>query len=73
MITTTFPDNADQTKPFPKIRRSTKSGMVVLFEASKKGMVLSQGQGAWPVGSFKTNWVEDHFEDYNGPVTLQNK
>lgn len=73
MITTTFPDNAENTKPFPKIMRSTRSGMIVLFEQSSVGTVIASGQSQWSVGARLTSWPDNNFEDYNGPVTLQNK
>lgn len=73
MITTTFPDNAEHTKPFPKIMRSKRSGMIVLFEKATVGTVLSRGQSAYDPGDHRATWADEYFEDYNGPVTLQNK
>lgn len=73
MITITFPDNADQTKPFPKIMRNKEWGTIVLFRDSGNGTVLHGGQTNYQVGQVVGVFTPDTYEDYNGPVTLQNK
>lgn len=73
MITTTFPDHGDQTKPFPKIMRHKDYGSLILFTKPDTGTVLHPGQTAHSVGVVLDNFTSSYYEDYNGPVTLQNK
>lgn len=73
MITTTFPDHADQTKPFPKIMRHREYGALVLMRDARHGTVLHTGQSPRLVGDQITTTPIEDYEDYNGPVTLQNK
>ena len=73
MITTTFPDRVDQTKPFPKIMRPKDCGSLVLFTNPDTGTILHPGQTAHSVGVHLDSFTSSWYEDYNGPVTLQNK
>lgn len=73
MITTTFPDHADPTKPFPKIMRSENSGAVILFSRESVGTIVHPGQTSHVIGNHVDYFDMEPFRDYNGPVTLQNK
>lgn len=73
MITTTFPDNVDQTKPFPKIMRHKKLGSITLFSSERKGTVIHTGQTVHTAGFHCDYFSAEEYDDYNGPVTLQNK
>lgn len=73
MITTTFPDHADQTKPFPKLMRHKENGSIILFSSEGSGTVVHVGQTAHTPGTHFKCFTAGDYEDYNGPVTLQNK
>lgn len=56
---------------FPKIM-TTDNGMVVLFQSSCCGVVLSSSQKDWRVGEYSDSWIPNHFKDYFGDIILSN-
>ena len=67
---------SEATKPsdvvgFPKLM-TTDSGLVVLFQNSTRGVVVSGGGLIYCIGDWRGDWTACSFTDYNGTVTLTN-
>lgn len=58
-------------KPFPKLMKSTIDEQIVLFSTPRSGVVVSTKDINF-VGRHYNMWVMDHFEDFDGEVTLSN-
>lgn len=66
-----------KAKPaFPVLRKSTRSGMVVLFETASSGTVVNVGnQEDYDIGHHSHDWVGAYtksWEDFTESVTLVN-
>ena len=58
-------------KGFPKLMVS-RNGVIVLFSSEKEGVVIQKGAGTINVGSNRSNWAPDSFEDFNDELILKN-
>ena len=64
---------AKQRYPFLGISLETKA--IVLFTKPNCGVCIDSGERAgliYVTGQYASNWKMDHFEPYNGSVTLEN-
>lgn len=62
--------NIDTTIPevsYPCFKKSTMSGIVVLFFSENCGIVVSNGNSVYPVGVFREDWNSQNF-----PAPLKN-
>jgi hypothetical protein len=57
---------------YPKIMRSTHSGMIILFTEDRTGVVLAKGTTDRPNGHYRNDWCTDAFEAFVGTITLSN-
>lgn len=56
---------------YPCIKVSADTGLVVLFDRPKHGMVLVE-TSFYKAGTYSGGWAEDQFEKFTGTVTLEN-
>lgn len=85
MIKVTEKNILDTTKPFPKLMKNKSMGFIIL--ATKKeippgnypenslcyvGTVINKTP-FWNIGYHSDGWDGEGFEDYNGPITLENE
>lgn len=55
---------------YPKLRVG-QSGIVVLFVDKTTGTVVRETM-EYTLGTYLTDWAENHFTDFNGSVELSN-
>lgn len=70
-------EKPNEIKGFPKLMKYKKTkefnyDLIVLFDKSKRGMVINSNWPGLNKGNFSDSWLMDYFEDYNDPVVLQN-
>jgi hypothetical protein len=58
---------------FPKLMTNVVTGTIVLFETEGKGVALVGDAYSECLGDFSENWNMDHFTDYYGQITIENK
>jgi hypothetical protein len=56
---------------FPKLMTNDR-GMIVLFYEERKGMVL-RVVDVHKIGVYSESWGMEHFQDYEGEITLKNE
>jgi len=59
-------------KPFPKLMKSKETGIVVLFEKEKVGIIVGNPIGSNAMGYVSTAWSMEKFIDFDGDVLLRN-
>ena len=57
-------------KPFPKIMKSGKGKIIVLFSRWSVGMCLYNKEDPGNVGCLSETWDMEYFTDYSGPLTI---
>ena len=67
--------NSEEVKEleFPKLMKSSNTGIIVLFTDVDSGTTIFTGDDVWGVGHTSSNWNESHFKDFNEELTLKNK
>ncbi|MGK0446511.1 MAG: hypothetical protein ACJA2M_000280 [Polaribacter sp.] len=74
MITSKIVENKESSNEFPKLMRSVKNGLIVLFTSKSIGTVLSVSIGSMhKLGDFSEFWTSKCFEDFTGELILKNK
>ena len=65
---------ADESKknPFPRLMVNDRTDLVVLFSDPDVGTVVSS-KDACEVGDYVSDWIMDHFTDFEGTITLENE
>ncbi len=72
MIKVTVGEQKPQETKFPRLMtRKIKGDLIILFTSPSVGVVVSEGIDR-NIGEFRTDWIMDNFEDFNGEVKLQN-
>jgi hypothetical protein len=58
---------------YPRIMRLKGSNSLVYFVREGYGLPIVDFSNSWNITeATANNWIMDLFEDYNGPITLQN-
>jgi hypothetical protein len=59
---------------FPCLMKSEETGLLVLFYAYRKGVVLSLGEKetSWKVGELNNEFYMANFKPFKGSITLSN-
>lgn len=70
-------EKPNEIKDFPKLMKRKKNkyfnrNLIVYFSSSKVGMAIVSDHLTFGKGYYSDDWNMEVFEDYNGPVTLQN-
>lgn len=59
---------------YPKLMISKASNLVVLFEGSSSGTVVSNGSSdKWAIGEYTSSWDMTGFAIFHGKVTLESE
>jgi len=58
---------------FPKLMINKATGTIVLFETDKRGVALVGDTYLECLGDYSRDWNMDHFTDYHGSITIENK
>ena len=73
MIRQNIPTPKENETELPKLMMSVASGTIVLMEAPGKGTALVVNKDSiWAVGQGFEGYSLSDFEDYEGPLTLEN-
>lgn len=85
MIKVTESKILETSKPFPKLMINTKMKFVILATDKKVSPNKIPGTSPgyvgtvvnktpyWNIGYYSDSWDGEGFEDYNGPITLENE
>ena len=58
---------------YPGLMKAIYGGFIVLFVERCEGIVVNdEGDNIYSIGDYRTDWVEDSFEVFEGEVTLSN-
>ena len=62
-----------EEKPFPKLMRAYKNGLIVFFIDKGLGFVLNSPDNSREVGYYSEAFFMENYTDFNEPLTLQNQ
>jgi hypothetical protein len=73
MRSTLSRDDAETETTYPCLMTGTRSGVVILFHAEGKGVVVhNKGTGGSSEGYYSEDWYMGSFTPFDGTVTLEN-
>lgn len=64
--------NEKETPEYPCLKVSKNTGNIVLFIASKTGIVVSVVSDLWELGDYSDAFAENDFTPFTGSITLSN-
>ena len=71
-IKTTVNPHDKKVKPFPKLMKHDDGSLIVLSISDISGIVII-GNSKYTPGHYSDSWNPSIFNDFNDPITLQNK